>query len=100
MISEICRVYAINAIIKNRGAKPTKTRRKMNSEKKAIIGSFAASLVLAAIAIVILCNYNSVLEDLVRFFSMCGLIASVGFSMMFAIAGLGLIIHGNGEDEE
>lgn len=100
MIFATCKGYAINVIIKNRGAKPTKTRRKMNSEKKAIIGSFAASLILAAIAIVILCNYNSVLEDLVRFFAMCGLIASVGFSMMFAIAGLGLIIHGNGEDEE
>jgi hypothetical protein len=72
----------------------------MNSEKKAIIGSFAASLILAAIAIVILCTYDSVLEDLVKFFAMCGLITSVGFSMMFAIAGLGLIIHGNGKDEE
>lgn len=66
MTSATCKGYAINVIIKNRGAKPTKTRRKMNSEKKAIIGSFAASLILAAIA----------------------------------IAGLGLIIHGNGEDEE
>lgn len=100
MTSATCKGYAINAIIKNRAAKPTKTRRKMNNEKKAIIGSFAASLILAAIAIVILCTYNSVLEDLVRFFAMCSLIASVGFSMMFAIAGLGLIIHGNGEDEE
>ena len=51
MTSATCKGYAINAIIKNRAAKPTKTRRKMNSEKKAIIGSFAASLILAAIAI-------------------------------------------------